>query len=73
MRWLRWTIYTVLLFAVIVYIGGNMGILSGKQPDNLGVTDGQLSSVADKPDNSVSSQTDQPANQIGYFDRRGGG
>ena len=64
MRWLRWTIYAVLLFAAIVFIGGSMGILSGKRPDNLGVTNGQLSSVADKPQNSVSSQTDQPANQI---------
>ena len=64
-RWLRWTFRAIALFIIIVLIGGTMGLLSGKRPDNLGVTDGQLASVANKPQNSVSSQTDQSANQIG--------
>lgn len=63
-RWLRWTLRAVVLFIIIVLIGGTMGFLSGKRPDNLGARDGQLSSVVDKPQNSVSSQTDQSANKI---------
>lgn len=64
LRWVRWTLWAIVLFALLVFLGGKMGLLSGKRPDNLGVTNGQLSSVADKPQNSVSSMTDQSANRI---------
>ncbi len=64
LRWFRWILWAIVLFAIIVLIGGSMGLLSGKRPDNLGVVDGKLQSVAGKPDNSVSSMTDRPGNLI---------
>ncbi len=63
-RWLRWILLAIVLFAGLIYLGGTMGLLSGKRPGNLGVTNGALSPVTDKPQNSVSSMTDQPTNRI---------
>ncbi len=55
MALLKWIVIVLLILIVITIIAGQMGFLSGREPNNLGVKDGQLKPPAKTP-NSVSSQ-----------------
>jgi FKBP-type peptidyl-prolyl cis-trans isomerase FkpA len=52
------------LLIVLVFVGAQMGLLSGNRPANLGASEGKLREVDDKPENSVSSQTRHARNRI---------
>lgn len=54
---LRWVFWIAILLAIVVLVAGQLGMLSGKPPQDLGVKDGRLKPPSKTP-NSVSSQAD---------------
>lgn len=54
---LKWIAYAVIALAVLLFMAGQLGMLSGPAPTGLGVHDGRLRAPAATP-NSVSSQAD---------------
>jgi uncharacterized protein (DUF1499 family) len=58
MLWLKWLVGIPAALALLVLIGAQFGLLSGKQPSDLGVRDGKLKRPSATP-NSVSSQARQ--------------
>lgn len=57
MRVLWILLATVVVVALLVIVGGQLGLLSGRQRDKLGVRDGKLKPPS-RTENSVSSQAD---------------
>lgn len=55
MALLRWIVIVLLALAVATALAGQLGLLSGRVPDDLGVKDGRLKPPSTTP-NSVSSQ-----------------
>lgn len=53
--------------AMLVSLGGQMGLFSGTQPDNIGITGGRLAACKSTP-NCVSSQADKAADPEHYID-----
>jgi uncharacterized protein (DUF1499 family) len=52
---MTWLLYAVLVLVVAVFVAGQAGWLSGKEPSNLGIKEGKLKPPSRTP-NSVSSQ-----------------
>ncbi len=52
---LKWTLIVVLALLLLVVAAGQMGLFSGRSPQQLGVRDGRLKAPSSTP-NSVSSQ-----------------
>ncbi len=50
-----WIVAALMLLVAIVVLAGQLGLLQGRQPDNLGVRDGRLKPPSRTP-NSVTSQ-----------------
>ena len=55
MTWLLYMLYTLVALVVAVFVAGQAGLLSGKEPPDLGVKDGKLKPPS-RTENSVSSQ-----------------
>ena len=55
MALLKWIVFALLALAVVAVLAGQLGLLSGRTPDDLGVKDGRLKPPSATP-NSVSSQ-----------------
>jgi uncharacterized protein (DUF1499 family) len=53
---LKWIVFALLVLAVAAVVAGQLGLLSGRAPDDLGVKDGRLKPPS-VTENSVSSQT----------------
>lgn len=52
---LKWIVFALLALAVAAVLAGQLGLLSGRTPDDLGVKDGKLKPPS-RTENSVSSQ-----------------
>lgn len=52
---LKWTIFTLLALAVAAVLAGQLGLLSGRLPEDLGIKDGRLKPPSNT-ENSASSQ-----------------
>jgi uncharacterized protein (DUF1499 family) len=57
-----------LVVALALFIGGQMGLLSGQRPARLGIVDGQLQPVRTKLTNAVSSTATTPYHRIAALD-----
>lgn len=55
MALLKWIVFVLLALAVAAVLAGQLGLLSGRKPDDLGVKDGRLKPPSTTP-NSASSQ-----------------
>jgi uncharacterized protein (DUF1499 family) len=55
MGWIQWIVGIALALVLLVVGAGQLGLLSGRTPQDLGVRDGKLARPS-KTDNSVSSQ-----------------
>lgn len=55
MALLKWIVFALLALAVAAVLAGQLGLLSGRMPDDLGVKGGRLKPPSSTP-NSVSSQ-----------------
>jgi len=64
---LRVTAVLAALIALVIVVGGCMGLFSGTRPDNLGVRDARLAPAKRTP-NNVSSQADKNADAPHYIE-----
>ena len=53
----KWIVIVALALAIIAVVAGQLGLFSGRAPDNLGLRDGRLKPPSKTP-NSVNSQAD---------------